>query len=93
MLIRGILTTKYFDKSLLNFIKSHNNLRNKTLNLIDRLSKDPFVLKNKTHKLSGNLSGMYSASIDNKYRIVFLIGTEAITLINIGSHNDVYKNK
>lgn len=89
-MLRKIDTTPRFERRLVSFVKAHQDLRSKTSSLIERLSKDPFDSKNKTHTLSGNLKGMYAASINHTYRIVFVMGDEAITLINIGSHDEVY---
>lgn len=87
---RVIDTTPHFERALTSFVKAHRELRKKVFVLIDRLAEDPYDIKNKTHHLSGDLKGMFSASIDHSYRIVFLIGSEGITLINIGSHDEVY---
>jgi len=50
-----------------------------------------------THKLTGDLAGIWSASIDYKLRILFeFVGDDAesqgqsILLLNLGSHDDVY---
>lgn len=87
---RIIDATPRFERSLTSFVKSHQDLRKKVFSLIDRLSKNPFDSKNKTHALSGELKGMYAANIDHKYRIIFVMGSDAITLLNIGSHDEVY---
>jgi addiction module RelE/StbE family toxin len=84
-------TTAKFDRRLVAFVKSHPDLRDKVYDLIDRLSKKPFDHKGKTHPLSGKLKGMHASSINWSYRIVFIIDSEAITLINIGSHDEVYE--
>jgi addiction module RelE/StbE family toxin len=89
-MVRIIDATSRFERRLTSFVKTHQHLRVKIFSLIDRLSKNPFDSKNKTHQLSGDLKGMYGAHIDHSYRIVFLIGEDAITLINIGSHDEVY---
>lgn len=53
--------------------------------------KDPFQRTLKTHKLSGELKGFWSFSIDFKNRIVFeFINSETIFFHSIGSH-DIYK--
>lgn len=90
---RIIDATPHFERALASFVKTHKDLRPKVFSLIDRLSKNPFNPKNKTHSLLGDLKGMYAASVDRKYRLIFLMGSDAITLINIGSHDEVYKNK
>lgn len=83
-------TTSSFDRRLVAFVKSHPELKNKIFDLISRLSNNPFDQKGKTHKLSGRLSNLYSASINWNYRLVYCIDSKAITLINIGSHEEVY---
>ncbi len=68
----------------------HPDLRKRIMVLIDSLHKDPFNPKNKTHKLSGSLRGQYAVSINWKYRISFIIFGTIITLVDVGSHDDLY---
>ena len=50
----------------------------------------------KTHKLKGNLDGVWSCSIDYSNRILFRLisgseeNEEEILLLTLGSHDDVY---
>lgn len=83
-------TTSRFDHRLKTFVKSHPELRAKTLALIDRLGLDPFHSQNKTHMLSGKLGGVWASDINYHYRILFLLSDDAITLVNVGSHDEVY---
>lgn len=85
-----IETTSRFDRRLIAFVKAHPDLRERTRTLIDRLAENPFDSRNKTHKLSGKLKEFLGADITWSYRIMFLLDDESITLINIGSHNEVY---
>lgn len=85
-----IETTPRFDWRLIAFIKAHPDLRERTMGLIERRAKNPLESRNKTHKLSGKLKEFWGADITWSYRIVFLLGDESITLINIGSHDEVY---
>jgi len=60
-----------------------------------QLMNDPFHPTLKTHKLSGEFQGIWSASIDYKYRILFEFtimnnSENAILLLNLGNHDDVY---
>ncbi|MFA7252739.1 MAG: type II toxin-antitoxin system mRNA interferase toxin, RelE/StbE family [Candidatus Paceibacterota bacterium] len=53
--------------------------------------KDPFSRTLKTHKLSGELEGFWSFSVDYKNRVVFeFISAEVVFFHTIGDH-DVYK--
>ncbi|OAD22753.1 plasmid stabilization system protein [Candidatus Thiomargarita nelsonii] len=57
---------------------------------------DAFAVHLSTHKLGGELYGLYACSCGYDCRIVFSIekyqetGEEVIVLLNIGTHDDVY---
>lgn len=63
---------------------------------LELLSEDCFNPSLRTHKLTGDLSGIWSCSIDYDYRILFEFVTdpedqeEAILLLKMGSHDEVY---
>ncbi|WP_373537148.1 type II toxin-antitoxin system YafQ family toxin [Microcoleus sp.] len=63
---------------------------------LELLSEDCFNPSLRTHKLTGDLSGIWSCSIDYDYRILFEFaidpenGEEAILLLKMGSHDEVY---
>ena len=66
---------------------------NKTLK---QLEKDHFHPSLRTHKLTGDLADIWSCSIDYQHRILFEFIQDsetkenAILLLNIGSHDEVY---
>jgi len=52
---------------------------------------NPFDPRIKTHKLKGSLSGFFSFSINQKYRIVFeMIKSDIIWFHSVGDHS-IYK--
>ncbi|MEM8780866.1 MAG: type II toxin-antitoxin system mRNA interferase toxin, RelE/StbE family [Cyanobacteria bacterium P01_G01_bin.49] len=62
-----------------------------------QLAKDPFDRSLRTHKLKGDLSNVWSCSIDyynNRILFEFIENPEdqeeAILLLNLGSHDEVY---
>ncbi len=63
---------------------------------VAQLAEDPFHPSLHTHKLKGDLSNVWSCSIDYSYRILFDFienpedQEEAILLLNLGSHDEVY---
>ncbi|MEG4328270.1 type II toxin-antitoxin system mRNA interferase toxin, RelE/StbE family [Microcoleus sp. herbarium5] len=63
---------------------------------LELLSEDCFNPSLRTHKLTGDLSGIWSCSRDYDYRILFEFVTdpedeeEAILLLKMGSHDEVY---
>ncbi|MEH1768439.1 type II toxin-antitoxin system RelE/ParE family toxin [Nostoc sp.] len=59
-------------------------------------SDDPFTPSLKSHKLTGNLAGLWSCSVAYDCRIIFIFSEDekllemVILLIDIGSHDEVY---
>ncbi|HTB31836.1 MAG TPA: type II toxin-antitoxin system mRNA interferase toxin, RelE/StbE family [Bacteroidia bacterium] len=54
---------------------------------------DPFQAQLKTHKLSGNLKGLWSFSIGYDLRVVFYFTKDKpqkAVFIDIGTHDEVY---
>ena len=58
------------------------------------LEDEAFAPHLRTHKLRGNLAGLWACSAGYDLRIVFEIATvddaEAILLVSVGSHDEVY---
>ena len=58
------------------------------------LEADAFDSRLRTHKLKGTLAGCWSCSAANDLRIVFEFvqhdGAEAILLLSVGSHDEIY---
>lgn len=86
-------------KSLRSFkrlIRKNPNLRLLIERTLQQLAEDPFHSTLRTHKLKGDLSNVWSCSIDYNYRILFEFvenpedKEEAILLLNLGSHDEVY---
>lgn len=77
-------------------MKRNPSLQETIQQVLNQLTRDPFHPSLRTHKLSGNLSDVWSCSIDYKLRILFEFiddpdnSEQAILLLNLGSHDDVY---
>jgi mRNA-degrading endonuclease YafQ of YafQ-DinJ toxin-antitoxin module len=60
------------------------------------LAEDPFIPSLRSHKLGGDLAGLWSCSVAYDCRIVFNFSEDEqlpeifILLIDIGSHDEVY---
>jgi mRNA-degrading endonuclease YafQ of YafQ-DinJ toxin-antitoxin module len=60
------------------------------------LAKDPFDPELKSHKLRGQLEGLWACWVEYDCRIIFAFepdpagGEDAIVLVDIGSHDEVY---
>lgn len=88
-----ILFTESYNKKASKWLKKQAVLRDqylKTLQLIELDFRHPSLRR---HKLSGRLSGLSSVSVNMSYRITLelMIQDGDIVLINIGSHDEVYK--
>lgn len=80
-----IFYTKKFERE---YKKIGEDLKLKTESKEKLFRKNPFDKILKTHKLSGELEGFWSFSIDFKNRIVFeFINKEIVFFHSIGSHN------
>ena len=54
-------------------------------------SRDPHDPSLKTHKLSGELEGLSSFSINYDVRVIFkFLDKKRVLLVDIGSHGEVY---
>jgi addiction module RelE/StbE family toxin len=77
-------------------IRQNPQMRSLIEQTLTQLAEDPFHPSLRTHKLSGDLAGIWSCSIDYKQRILFEFveasqaGEAAILLLNLGSHDEVY---
>ncbi|MGA9381975.1 MAG: type II toxin-antitoxin system mRNA interferase toxin, RelE/StbE family [Phormidium sp.] len=85
-------------KSIRNFkslVRRNPQLRLLIEETLRTLASDPFYPTLRTHKLQGDLSNVWSCSIDYSYRILFKFvtdsdGEDAILLIKMGDHDEVY---
>ncbi len=64
--------------------------------VLEKLAEDPFHPTLKTHKLSGQLRGLWACWVEYDCRIVFPLEPdpagreETIILVDIGTHDEVY---
>jgi mRNA-degrading endonuclease YafQ of YafQ-DinJ toxin-antitoxin module len=77
-------------------IRKNPNLRPLIEQTLRQLAEDPFHPSLHTHKLKGDLSNIWSCSIDYSNRLLFEFvenpeeQEEGILLINLGDHDEVY---
>ncbi len=77
-------------------------LQERIFDVLDQLARDPFLPILKTHKLSGQLQGLWACWVEYDCRIIFAFpkglsvetepqtGEESIVLIDLGTHAEVY---
>ncbi|HEY9851108.1 MAG TPA: type II toxin-antitoxin system mRNA interferase toxin, RelE/StbE family [Leptolyngbyaceae cyanobacterium] len=85
-----------FRRAFKRLIRKHPQLQDKIFEVLELLETDPFAPSLKSHKLRGNLEGLWACWVEYDCRIIFSLATdeesgeELILLIDIGSHDEVY---
>jgi mRNA interferase YafQ len=91
---RELLRTTAFIRALRRFLKRRPSLSADVEATLQLLSGDAFDPRLKTHKLSGDLEGIWACSLGYDLRILFEFvqheGGEAILLVSVGTHDEVY---
>ena len=88
----AIQTTDQFLRQAKKFFKKHPDLKPRFGKLVAELAKDPFHPALELHPLSGKLEGIWAVSLTYKHRVTLtlMISEKEITLLDIGSHDEVY---
>ncbi|WP_310486826.1 type II toxin-antitoxin system mRNA interferase toxin, RelE/StbE family [Chamaesiphon sp. VAR_69_metabat_338] len=85
-----------FTRSFKKITKRNPQLRDRITEVLILLAEDPFTPSLKSHKLAGNLDGLWSCSVAYDCRIIFEFSEEDdvlevfILLVNVGNHDEVY---
>jgi addiction module RelE/StbE family toxin len=88
-----LVWTAHFTRAARKFIKRHPELKKKVALILRDLEKDPFQPHLDHHHLGGKQTGVQAVSITDSYRITMtvIITKKEIILLDIGSHDEVYK--
>ena len=88
-----LIFTDGYNKKAAKWIKKHPALKDQYLKTLQLMELDIYHPSLRLHKLSGSLTGLSSVSINISYRITLelMIQDREIILINIGSHDEVYR--
>ena len=81
-----------FLRTARKFFRRHADLRLRFERIIEILQNDPDHRSLRTHKLRCKLTGLRVITLTYQYRITIIIHDKEkeITLLDNGSHNDVY---
>lgn len=94
--MRVLIFDESFRRALKRRCKNRPKLQAKVLTTLSLLEIDPFSPTLKTHKLQGELKDLWSCSVEYDFRIIFYFQQfedeeeEAIVLVDIGTHDEVY---
>ncbi len=77
-----------------DFRKAYKKLPRNIQDLVDRkdaiFRKDPFYPSLETHKLHGQLAGLWAFSITRQYRVLFDFLKEGAIFYDVGTH-EIYR--
>ncbi len=85
-----------FKRSFRKITKKNPQLKEQIVEVLRLLANEPFTPSLKSHKLGGNLAGLWSCSVAYDCRIIFSFSEDrellemVILLTDIGSHGEVY---
>jgi mRNA interferase YafQ len=94
--MRKLVWDASFKRAFRQIGRSDPTLPQRTLEVLARLAANPFDPALKTHKLRGQLAGLWACWVEYDCRIIFAFetdpdgGNELVVLVDIGSHDEVY---
>jgi len=91
---RELIRTTAFVRAARRYVKKHAQAAEDIEAALQLLCKDTSDPRLKTHKLKGDLDGVWACSAGYDLRILFEFaqyeGAEAILLLTLGTHDEVY---
>ena len=91
-----LVWTKTFTRKLKRKLRRAPSLRAGVEQTLSQLAQDPFAASLESHKLKGQLAGVWACRLTYDLRILFEFvdnpntGEQEIHLLTIGSHDEVY---
>lgn len=85
-----IVYDRKFKQSYKLKIKDHKNLVAQIRDIVELLLSDSHSKDLDIHPLQGSMKGLYSITVDADLRIVYKKTKQALILLDIGSHKEVY---
>lgn len=88
-----LIFTKTYELRAKRFLQRHPEVQGQYKKVLELLELNPFHPSLRLHKVTTNGEEIYSVSINISYRITldFYFDEKKIILINIGSHDQVYR--
>ena len=94
--MRELVLTPRFERAFRRVTVKNPTLQSPIEIVLRRMAEDLADPRLKTHRLSGQLAGLFACSVAYDCRIVFSkqkhpkTGEETLLLVNIGTHEEVY---
>jgi mRNA-degrading endonuclease YafQ of YafQ-DinJ toxin-antitoxin module len=88
-----LVWTETFTRTALKFLRRHPNLAGLFEDVLRQLESDPHAPRLRLHRLGGRHRDKHAVSLTYSYRIVLVLRIKAheIVLLDVGSHDDVYR--
>ena len=91
---RLLLRSSTFVRAAQKLVKKNPNIVQNIHSTLEILAENAFHPQLKTHKLKGKLKGSWACSVGYDLRTIFdfvtFQGKEAILLLTVGTHEEVY---
>lgn len=94
--MRELVLTPKFKRAFRKFVRRNARLQRRIEETLAQMEADIFATQLGTHKLSGELYGLWACSCGYDCRIVFTLevdqetDNEVILLLDVGTHDEVY---
>jgi mRNA interferase YafQ len=94
--VRRLVWDASFRRAFKRVTRRAPELAERVFDVVAVLAEDPFNPRLKTHRLRGQLDGLWACWVAYDCRIVFALepdpatGEDVIVLADIGSHDEVY---
>lgn len=94
--MKTLVWSATFVRALKRVVRRRPDLRPRIERTLEQLAEDPFHAMLHTHKLKGELSGVWACTVDYDNRILFefvvspISGEDEIFLLTMGTHAEVY---
>ena len=94
--MRTLVWSPSFVRAARRLLRRRPELRGRFERAIRLLAEDPFKRELYTHKLKGDLDGIWACAVDYDCRILFEFaqnpesGEDEILLVTLGTHDEVY---
>ena len=88
-----LVTPDAFIRQARKFLQKHPDLEPKFKRVLEQLQSNPFEPGLRLHALGGQLAGLHAVSLTYSYRLTLTLQVteKEIILLDIGSHDDVYR--
>jgi addiction module RelE/StbE family toxin len=94
--VRTLVWSATFVRAFKRAVRRQPELRARVEHTLQQLAEDPFHPTLHSHKLKGELGGIWACTVDRDNRILFEfvrnpeLGEEEILLLTMGTHEEVY---